>query len=136
MTQVSGEHFVITLLTAPRRPAALVCLAGEIDMDAEPALSGVVDRLSAIAPIEVVVDLAQVTFASSTLLNFIARTHLALAADSALVVCRPRLDTRRLLEVTDVAKLLTLRDDLPSSGYWLPRDVARSGDSPTPGGIG
>ncbi|RKN41040.1 STAS domain-containing protein [Micromonospora endolithica] len=135
MVQVSGDHFVITVLTAPRRPAAMVCLAGEIDMDADPALSGVADRLSAVAPSEVVVDLADVTFASSTLLNFLARVHVALAADTALVVCRPRRHTRRLLEMTSVGNLVTVRGDLPPSGYWMPHGTARPEDPPALGGI-
>ncbi|MEU4788828.1 STAS domain-containing protein [Micromonospora tulbaghiae] len=135
MVQVSGDHFVITVLTAPRPPAALVCLAGEIDMDADPALSGVVDRLSAVAPSEVVVDLADVTFASSTLLNFLARARVALRADTALVVCRPRHHTRRLLEMTNVGQLVTMRGDLPPSGYWMPRGAARPEDPPVLAGI-
>ncbi|MCI4063975.1 STAS domain-containing protein [Micromonospora sp. R77] len=135
MVQVSGDHFVINVLTAPRPPAALVCLAGEIDMDADPALAGVVDRLSAVAPSEVVVDLADVTFASSTLLNFLARAHLALTADTALIVCRPGPHTRRLLEMTGVGKLVTMRGDLPPSGYWMPHAAARPEDPPALGDI-
>ncbi|MGN9807732.1 STAS domain-containing protein [Micromonospora sp. BQ11] len=135
MAQVSGDHFVITVLTAPRPPVALVFLAGEIDMHADPALSGVVERLSAVAPSEVVVDLADVTFASSTLLNFLTRAHVALPAGAALVVCRPRHHTRRLLEMTNVGKLVTMRGDLPPSGYWMPHGAARPEDLPVLGGI-
>ncbi|MEU7570123.1 STAS domain-containing protein [Micromonospora sp. NPDC049240] len=135
MAQVSGDHYVITVLTSPRRLAALVCLAGEIDMDAAPALSGVVEQLSAVAPSEVVVDLADVTFASSTLLNFLARAHVALTADTALIVCRPRRHTRRLLEITGVGQFMTMRGDLPPSGYWMPHGAARPEELPVLGGI-
>ncbi|MEU8048550.1 STAS domain-containing protein [Micromonospora harpali] len=125
MAQVSGAHFVITVLTAPRCPTALVCLAGEIDMEAGPALSGVVDRLLTIAPTEVVVDLADVTFASSALPNFLARAHLALAAHTTLVVCRPRGSTLRLLQVTNMEAMVTLRRELTVSDYWTPLSAAR-----------
>ncbi|QDY06309.1 STAS domain-containing protein [Micromonospora sp. HM134] len=135
MAQVSGAHFVITLLTSPRRLPALVCLAGEIDMEADPALSGVVARLSATAPTEVVVDLAEVTFASSTLLNFLARAHLALAADSTLVVCRPGESTLRLLRATNMEDIVTLRADLPVPDHWMPSSAARRVALPTVGGV-
>lgn len=124
MAQVSGAHFVITLLISPRRPSALIRLAGEIDMEADPALSGVVERLSIIAPTEVVVDLADVTFASSALPNFLARAHIALAADSALVVCRPGGSVLRMLRITNMEELVTLRADLPVAGDWTPSSAA------------
>ncbi|WP_410811528.1 STAS domain-containing protein [Micromonospora sp. 067-2] len=136
MAQMSGEHFVITVLAAPGGPTALVCLAGEIDLAAGPALSGVVDRLSASAPTEVVVDLADVTFACSTLPNFLVRVHRALPDSSALVVCRPTVNTRRLLQVTNMTRIATLRSDLPTSGHWAPRTAVRPITLPAPGRIG
>lgn len=135
MAQVSGAHFVITLLTAPRRSTVLICLAGEIDMAAGPALSGVVDRLSLMASTEAVVDLADVTFASSALPNFLARAHLALATNSTLVVCRPRGSTLWLLRVTNMEEIVTIRDDLPVSGYWTPGSATRLVALPAFGGV-
>ena len=136
MAQVSGDHFVIIVLAAPDGPTALVCLAGEIDLDAGPALWGVADHLSAIAPTEVVVDLADVSFACSTLPNFLARVHLTLPRSSALVVCHPPTNTQRLLLATDMGRIATLRDDLPASGSWAPRQAARPVTLPTAAGIG
>lgn len=120
MAQVSGDHFVITVLAAPDVPTALVRLAGEIDLQASPTLSDVADRLSAIAPSEIVVDLAAVTFACSTLLNFLARVRLTLPGSTALVVCRPTTNIRRLLDMTDMGQIATLRDDLPTPASWVP----------------
>ncbi|MEH1098284.1 STAS domain-containing protein [Micromonospora sp. CPCC 205561] len=124
MAQLSGEHFVLTVLTAPGAPVALVRLAGEIDLEAGPALSDVADRLSAIAPSEIVVDVAAVTFACSTLPNFLARVHLTLPDDTALIVCRPTTSTRRVLDMTAMGHIATLRDDLPTSGPWIPTQGA------------
>ncbi|GIJ76660.1 anti-anti-sigma factor [Micromonospora phaseoli] len=121
MDQRSGDNFSITLLAAPGATTALVCLAGEIDLTANSALADVVDRLSTIAPTEVVVDVAEVTFACSTLPNFLARMHLNLPNRSALVVCRPTTNVQRLLDLTDMGQIVTLRDDLPTSGSWAPR---------------
>ncbi|MFI6238835.1 STAS domain-containing protein [Micromonospora sp. NPDC050795] len=136
MAQVVGDHFVITLLAAPDGPSALVCLAGEIDLDAGPALSDVADQLSAFAPTEVVVDLADVTFACSTLPNFLARMHLTLPPNSALVVCRPTTNTHRLLEMTKMGQIATLRDDLPMPGYRASRTAARPLTLPASRSIG
>ncbi|WCN79427.1 STAS domain-containing protein [Micromonospora sp. LH3U1] len=125
MVQLSDDHFSITVLAAPEAPTALVCLAGEIDLEASSALSDVADRLSAIAPTEVVVDVADVTFACSTLPNFLARMHLGLPNSSALVVCRPTTNVQRLLDLTDMARIATLRADLPTSGSWASLDGTR-----------
>ncbi|WP_410817847.1 STAS domain-containing protein [Micromonospora sp. 050-3] len=116
MAQVIGDHFSITVLAATDVPTALVHLAGEIDLDANAALSEVVDRLSTIAPTEVVVDLVDVSFACSTLPNFLARVHLSLPNRSALVVCRPTDRIRRLFDLTGVGQIATLRDSLPTPG--------------------
>lgn len=124
MAQVSGDHFVITVLATPEAHTALVCLAGEIDLAAVPALSDVADRLAAIEPAEVVVDLAAVTFACSTLPNFLARVHLTLPDSTTLIVCRPTTSTRRVLEITGMEQIMTLRGDLPTSGPWVPRNGA------------
>ncbi|MEH1164119.1 hypothetical protein V6V47_01885 [Micromonospora sp. CPCC 205539] len=125
MAQVSGDHFSITVLAAPEVPTALVCLAGEIDLAANSALSAVADRLSAIAPTQIVVDVAEVTFACSTLPNFLARVHLNLPDRSALLVCRPTTSIQRLLDLTDAGHIATLRDDLPPSDSWAPTKGSR-----------
>ncbi|MEV1158584.1 STAS domain-containing protein [Micromonospora chokoriensis] len=124
VTQIFGDHFVITVLTARDGPVALVCLAGDIDLAASPALSDVADRLANIAPSEVVVDVGEVIFACSTLPNFLARVQATLPDSTALVVCRPTPNTRRILDLTHMGEIATLRDDLPSSDSWAPRQAA------------
>ncbi|MGN9813675.1 STAS domain-containing protein [Micromonospora sp. BQ11] len=121
MAQVTGDHYVITVLTAPDAPTTLVRLAGEIDLAAGLALSDVAERLSAIAPSEVVVDVAAVTFACSTLPNFLSQVRATLPNSTALVVCRPTANTRRVLDMTAMGQIATLRDDLPPPRSWAPR---------------
>ncbi|MFI6258429.1 STAS domain-containing protein [Micromonospora zamorensis] len=125
MAQVFGEHFSITVLAAPDAPTVLVHLAGEIDLAANSALTDVVDHLSAIAPTEVVVDLVGVSFACSTLPNFLARVHLGLPNRPALVVCRPTAKIRRLFDLTGMGQIATLRDSLPTSGPSEPNKGVR-----------
>ncbi|MFG1674115.1 hypothetical protein [Micromonospora sp. NPDC049282] len=87
---------------------------GEADRRDSPGHVG----LSIIAPTEIVVDLADVAFDSSALPNFLGWAYLPLAADSTLVVCRPGGSALRLLRITKMEEMVTLRADLPV--YWTP----------------
>ncbi|GLZ00680.1 STAS domain-containing protein [Actinoplanes sp. NBRC 103695] len=107
------DGFAVTMHAAPGAPSALICLAGEIDMAASAALSDAVDRLSAATPATVVIDLADVTFACATLLTFLAHLRQRLPADATMLLCRPAAGTRRLLRMTGMEQIATLRADLP-----------------------
>jgi hypothetical protein len=54
---------------------AYVGIVGEVDMMAEPALVDAIDRLTALTPHTVDVDLSAVTFCGASLANFFARVH-------------------------------------------------------------
>jgi anti-anti-sigma factor len=108
----SDDGFAVNVLAAPAAPSALVCLVGEIDLAASAALSDAADRLSAIAPATVVVDLAGVTFAGAALLNFLAALHSILPAGATLMVCRPAVDVRRVLQITGMNHIAVICDDL------------------------
>jgi stage II sporulation protein AA (anti-sigma F factor antagonist) len=96
---------------------AVVTLRGEVDM------SGVGDLRHAIAPVlapgqTVVMDLSEVTFADSTLLNVLAEARRELAsAGGALLVRNPSETARRILTIGQL-------DDL------VQREVDRQNDSP------
>jgi anti-anti-sigma factor len=111
-----SDGFAVTVLTAADVPAAVVRLAGDIDIAATVALSEAIDRLSTLAPATVMIDLADVTFACSTLPNFLARVHQVLPIGSTLTVCRPPTGTLRILQMTGMDQIATLRADLPASG--------------------
>ena len=116
MTQLSARVFTVTGRTDTNGPVALVCLVGEIDIAAAEALSDVADHLSTLAPhAEVVVDLAEVSFACSTLPNFLDRVHRTLAADATLTLCRSTPNTRWVLQATGIEQIAALRADLPDS---------------------
>lgn len=107
------DGFAITVLAAPGTPTALICIDGDIDMAASAALSDATDRLSAAAPASVVIDLVGVTFACATLLTFLACLRQRLPADSTMLLCRPPAATLRLLRMTGMDQIATLRADLP-----------------------
>lgn len=93
-----------------------VHLAGDLDLAAEPALDDAVARIAALAPRTVVVDLAAVTFACTTLANFIVALYHALPGGTPLLLCRPPPLTRRVLELASMEMIATVRDDLPPPG--------------------
>ncbi|GAB3973691.1 STAS domain-containing protein [Plantactinospora veratri] len=88
-----------------------LCLAGEIDMASSAVLAKAVDWLTALSPVSVLVDLAELTFACSTLPNFVVRVRRAVSDDAELTLWRPRPAIDRVLRVTDMATIATIRDE-------------------------
>jgi anti-anti-sigma regulatory factor len=119
----SPDGYVVTVLSAPGVPSALVYLAGEIDLAAAGALSDAMDRLSALAPANVMVDLADVTFACASLPNFLVGLRDSLPSDSALWACRPSPASSRILRTTGMDLVVTIRIDFP-----VVRDDAEPGE--------
>jgi anti-anti-sigma factor len=116
MSVQTVRDVAINLRSQPDEALACLGIAGEIDMAAEAALADAVDWLSAVMPRTVLVDVAAVTFACSTLVNLLVRLHNVLPDGASLVVCRPTPRTRLLLELTALSKIVALRDDLPPEG--------------------
>jgi anti-anti-sigma factor len=109
----SDHGLTVTVRTLPgddRR--AQVCLAGEIDIASWVVLSEIVDWLTALAPVSVVLDLAEVTFACSTLVNFVVRVRRAEPDGAELILWRARPATEWVLRVSDMATIATIRDEL------------------------
>jgi anti-anti-sigma factor len=115
MTSTRNDGLTITVLTSANARSALICLGGEIDQAGFQRLSDAADRLATAAPVSVVVDLGAVTFAGATLPNFVARMHDIVPSSAALVMCRSTPMVRRVLELTGMAEIATLREDLPDS---------------------
>ena len=108
----SDHGLTVTARTAPGGDhRARVCLAGEIDVAAVVALSETVDWLTALAPVSVLVDLAELTFAGATLPNFVVRVRQAVPDGAELILWRARPTTRWVLRVTDMAAIATLCDE-------------------------
>lgn len=98
----STGQLTITVVVPAHRAWARVCVEGEVDLAAETALVGAVERLATSGAAAVHVDIAAVTFAGSTLPNFLARVHDHLP-EAALFVCHPTPLHQRILEVTGLS---------------------------------
>jgi len=79
---------VVSIVARPHIPSAWIRLTGDLDMAAEPALADATDRLRALAPRLVVIDLTAVTFVCSTLANFLCALH-RVHPEAELVLHRP-----------------------------------------------
>lgn len=105
-----GTFSISVKFRSPRR--ADLVLSGDVDMVARPLLAHAVDRVAAAAPDTTVVDLAAVTFAGATLLNFLASLRLCVPAGSVLVACDPTPTVSYVLTRTDGSKIATIRNGM------------------------
>jgi anti-anti-sigma regulatory factor len=114
MSPGSDDGYVVSVVAAPGVPSALVYLAGEIDLAAAVALAEAIARLSVLAPTDVIVDLADVTFACATLPNFFVALRNDLPLDATLSACRPGQASHRVLRTTGIDQIITIRWDPPT----------------------
>lgn len=114
-TQWQISPFMITTAECLDEGLVWVRLAGDVDMISVPALACATDRLVVIAPHTIVVDLTAVTFAGSTLVNFLVHLRNHVVADpGVLAVYRPTVMTRQILELAGVNAILTICEDPPA----------------------
>ncbi|GAA4244925.1 STAS domain-containing protein [Dactylosporangium darangshiense] len=86
-----------------------ISLCGAVDIAIEHELGSVLDHVSTAPPSSIVINVANVTFACSTLANFIVCLHnIAPAAPVVLLGCTPRI--HRVLCLTGVDSLVTSHD--------------------------
>lgn len=111
MAMASGPQMSYAV-GAAERGGVQVRLSGVIDMVSHAALGAAADQVAAATPETVVVDLAEVTFACSSLANFIARLH-RMMPDTALTVCHCSPMVDRIFAMTDVERFIA-RHDHPS----------------------
>lgn len=72
-----GTPLTMSIVVLPDDASARVCLAGDVDFTAKPALVEAVERLSTLPLRCIVVDLSAVTFTGSPLAHFIDALHAA-----------------------------------------------------------
>ncbi|HEV7362530.1 MAG TPA: STAS domain-containing protein [Mycobacterium sp.] len=92
---------------------ACVHISGDVDMASEADLAQVMTHLHNGQRRTIYIDLGGVTFAGTTLLTFIAKVYAIGGERTTLVLCRPSPATRRLIELTGLDAIATIRDDLP-----------------------
>ena len=119
MPQHSGDIFqesdpgltVVARAVPGRDRRTYLRLAGEIDMASSPVLSKTVDWLTASAPVSLLVDLSELTFAGSALPNFVVRVRHALPDGAELILWRAGQDTEWVLRATNMDIIATIRDE-------------------------
>jgi anti-anti-sigma factor len=108
----SDPHtFLITVTVMPERRCTELVLSGDIDLAVRPLLCAAVGRIADAAPHTTVIDLAAVTFGGSVLACFLARVRTAIPAGSLLVVSRPTPMIRKVLQLTGIEQIATIRED-------------------------
>jgi hypothetical protein len=96
----------VAVRSIPDHGTVRVYVSGVVDPVATPVLADAVDQIRTIAPDTVVIDVAAVTFACSTLANFV--THVGRAAPQAsLAVVHGTPLIHRILTATGVNVYLT-----------------------------
>jgi anti-anti-sigma factor len=98
---------IVSIVARPETRSAWVRLIGDLDLAAESALADAVDRLKAQPLRLIVIDLTAVTFACSTLANFLAVLHRA-HPDSELVLHHPPRMVRVILALTGLDACVTM----------------------------
>lgn len=95
----------------------VLVLAGEIDLYTAPRLqSELTAALAAADPVNIVVDMSAVEFCDSTGMNVLLAAHrLASERGGNLELAAPRASVRKILEVTGLQSVFTVRDDVPAA---------------------
>jgi anti-sigma B factor antagonist len=109
MTTISMVRATVTVSARDRERTAHVRIAGEVDIAVEPALGEAIDRLIALAPHTVEVDLTLLTFCGASLANFFARAHNVVPDGATLIAHGASPAVRRVLEITGISELVSLR---------------------------
>jgi anti-anti-sigma factor len=127
---------IVSIVARPDSPSAWIRLVGEIDTAAVPALTDAVERLNGRRMRYVVIDLTAVTFACSTLANFLAALHRA-HPDADLVLHHPSRMVLAILAMTGLDEYVTVSRQPVGSGtrrrpgHWqaADRQPGRTNDS-------
>ena len=117
-----NEMVIIVAVTAHQH-AVCVFITGDIDMAGEPELANLSRHLAATECASVYVDLAGITFAGSTLVNFVSRLAGQLPEHIPVILCRPRAFVQHIIELTALDQLAAVRGDLPPGWTASPANV-------------
>ena len=108
MAAVSAVQVAVSVSTRHDGPVADVWLTGDIDLAAEAALAEAAEELRVLAPRSVMIDLAGVTFAGTSLVSFLVRVRTVIPGGASMTTRGPIPLVRRVLIVTAVDQLVGL----------------------------
>jgi len=92
--------------------AVVVKLVGELDLYNADEVRETLDGVCARKPVRVVVDLSEVTFIDSTGLGVLVEARSKLADRKSFLLSAPQPETRRALEISELAKHMPVFDRL------------------------
>jgi anti-anti-sigma factor len=107
VTRSTHDPAIVTIVARPDSPSAWIRLVGEIDTAAMPALADATGRLNGRSLRSIVIDLTAVTFACSTLANFLAALHHA-HPEAELVLHHPSRMVLVILAITGLDDYVTV----------------------------
>lgn len=105
MAQYRTTDCTVTVNDRPAQ-AVEIRVAGELDRDAAPMLAGVTQYLNDLAPLHVVVELGELSFAGSALPNWLARIRSQLPSRPSVAIRHPQPLVRNVLAITNMADLV------------------------------
>jgi anti-anti-sigma factor len=116
----SLDHMRLSITTSSDSSTDFVRILGDVDMSESHALGLAVRRLLDTDASLIYVDLGGTTFMGSTLVTFLVQLASNGRAGRPLVLCRPTSAARRVIHMTGLDELASVRPDLP--GVW-PEDA-------------
>jgi anti-anti-sigma factor len=114
MAVLTRDQMQISITASPDGSVVFVRIRGEVDLSDARELGRAAQRLIAANAGLVYVDLCGITFMGSTMIGFLVHIADSGRVRRQLILCRPTPMARRVIGLTDLAKLATLRADLPS----------------------
>jgi len=110
------RHVELRVSSRTEGDHTVVSLAGEIDLYTAPHLqSELAATMGPADPAQIVVDMSEVEFCDSTGMNVLLAAHRqASERGGGLALAQPRASVRKVLEVTGLASVFTVHDDLRS----------------------
>jgi anti-sigma B factor antagonist len=108
------RHVELRVSSRSQGDHTIVSLAGEIDLYTAPYLqSELAAAMGPSDPAQIVVDMSAVEFCDSTGMNVLLAAHRqACERGGDLALAQPRASVRKVLEVTGLASVFTVHDDL------------------------
>ncbi len=113
MAVLTRDQMQISITASPDGSVDFVRIRGEVDLSDARELGLTAQRLIAANAGLVYVDLGGITFMGSTLIGFLVHIADSGRVRRQLILCRPTPMARRVIGLTDLDKLATLRADLP-----------------------
>lgn len=114
MAVLTRDQMQISITASPDGSGDFVRIRGEVDLSDARELGLAAQRLIAANAGLVYVDLGGITFMGSTMIGFLVHIANSGRVRRQLILCRPTPMARRVIGLTDLATLATLRADLPS----------------------